>query len=200
MYRHSKHPCKSKTKRLKKKREIRHNRNLLRKYPWLRAVDCYWNSIDTDEFTILDDMPRGWRRCFGMLLVKDIDKARAGRPITSQQVKEKYGRLEWYCSAPQEVQDVIAAYSHISQNVCINCGQVDVGHTYGWISPVCKRCFDKCCEGNYYEEISLHTRMPLEYSYRRANPETKRWEKYTVDISEYTNKVRKQWYKKHRSI
>ena len=172
------------------------NKRILKKYPWLSAIDWWWNPINTYDFTLLDDMPEGWRRCFGMMMVEDMEKARAGRPITSQQVKEKYGHLEWYCSAPDEVQDVINAYSHISQNVCIGCGQVDVGHTYGWISPICKCCWDKYCEGNYYEEISPHTRMPLEYSYGKSEPGSKIFKKYTVDISEYTNKVRTNWYRR----
>ena len=38
--------------------------------------------------------------------------------------------------------------------------------------------------------------MPLEYSYSRSDPETKEFKKYTVDISEYTNKVRTNWYRR----
>ena len=42
--------------------------------------------------------------------------------------------------------------------------------------------------------------MPLEYSYSRHEPGTEGWTKYTVDISEYTNKVRVNWWKKHNEI
>ena len=174
------------------------NKKILKKYPWLSAIDWWWNPINTYDFTLLDDMPSGWRRCFGMMMVEDIDKALKGHDIHIQQVKEKFGQLRIYFSAHKDIYEdvdrVIEAYSHLSENICLNCGQVDVGHTSGWISPICKRCWDKHCEGNYYEEISPHTRMPLEYSYRKLEAEG--WRDYTVDISEYTNKVRVNWYRR----
>jgi len=206
VYRHHiKHPCKSKTERLKKKRIIRHNRNLLRKYPWLVAVDWHWNPIDTDEFTILDDMSRGWRQCFGMLLVKDIDKALKGKEFHSEQLKSKYGALRWYFSASadvyNEIQDIIRAYEVISENVCESCGQVDVGATSGWIMPLCRKCFYKDeyhADQNYYEHISPWNRMALERRFRRYDSEAGEWKNYTVDISEYTNKVRVNYWKHHK--
>ena len=200
VYRHGRHPCKSKTKRLKEKREIRRNRNLLRKYPWLRAVDWNWNPIDTDEFTVLDDMPRGWRKCFGMLLVKDIDKALKGREFHSEELKEKFGALRWYFSASEDVYKdvsaVIDAYSIISENVCIGCGQPDVGATiHGWIEPICPKCFAELqWTIPYNEAVSPRNRMALEHRFRRYDPIIDKWKDYTVDISEYTNKVRLHWY------
>lgn len=175
------------------------NKKLVKRYPWLRAIDLWWRPIKTYDFTLLDDLSTGWRRCFGMMMVEDIDKALAGRELIPYQLKSKYGRMEFYCSAPQEVQDVIHAYSTLSENICESCGQVDVGYTRGWITPICSRCF--CCddyytEEDYYQQISPHNRMALDYSYSRSDPETKEFKKYTVDISEYTNKVRTNWYRR----
>ena len=177
------------------------NKKLVKRYPWLRAIDLWWNPIKGYDYTLLDDMSKGWRKCFGMMMVEDIDKALAGRELIPQQLKSKYGRMEFYCIAPQEVQDVIHAYSTLSGNICESCGQVDVGYTRVYVTPICSKCF--CCDGyytekDYYEQISPHNRMALGYSYRKPNPETKRWEKYTVDISEYTNKVRVNWWKHHK--
>ena len=159
------------------------------------------------EITLLDQMEDGWRKAFGMLMVKDIDKALKGHDLYIDQIKEKYGRLTIYFSTHndvyQDVNDIIEAYSHLSENICINCGQVDVGYTKGYVLPLCKKCFcydDYHTEEDYYKQISTHNRMPLYYKYSKANLKTNEWDIYTVDISEYTNKVRKQWYNKHRSI
>ena len=188
-------------KQRKKIKAIRlRNKKLIKKYPWLQAIDWWWRPIKTYDFTLLDNLSTGWRRCFGMMMVEDINKALAGRKLIPEQLKSKYGRMEFYCSAPQEVQNVIHAYSTLSENICESCGQVDVGYTSGWIMPLCLKCF--CRDGyhteeEYYEQISPHNRMALDYSYSRHEPGIEGWTKYTVDISEYTNKVRKEWYKHH---
>ena len=177
------------------------NKKLVKKYPRRRAIDWWWRPIKTYDFTLLDDLSTGWRKCFGMMMVEDIDKALAGRKLIPEQLKSKYGRMEFYCIAPQEVQDVIHAYSTLSENICESCGQVDVGYTSGWIMPLCLKCF--CRDGyhteeEYYEQISPHNRMALDYNYSMSEPGTKEWKTYTVDISEYTNKVRVNWWKRHK--
>ena len=189
-------------KERKKIKAIRlRNKKLVKRYPWLRAIDWWGRPIKGYDYTLLDDMSRGWRKCFGLMMVEDMDKARHGKPIITDQVKSKYGELRWYCNAPKEVQDVIEAYSTLSKNICESCGQVDVGYTRGWVTPICSRCF--CCDGyyteeDYYNQTSQWTRMLLEYSYSRHEPGTEGWTKYTVDISEYTNKVRINWWKTHK--
>ena len=188
-------------KQRKKIKAIRlRNKKLIKRYPWLRAIDFWCKPIKGYDYTLLDNMSIGWRRCFGLMMVEDMDKARHGEPIITQQVKSKYGELQWYCYAPKEVQDVIDAYSLLSNNICECCGQVDVGYTRGWIMPICSRCF--CRDGyyteeDYYKQISPHNRMALERRYSKYNPETETWEKVTIDISEYTNKIRKKWWKTH---
>ena len=194
-------------KQRKKIKAIRlRNKKLIKRYPWLRAIDWWWKPIKTYDFTLLDDMPEGWRKCFGMMMVEDIDKALKGHNIRIQQIKEKYGQLRIYFSAHKDiykdVDRVIEAYSHLSENICIGCGKPDVGYTSGWIMPICLKCF--CRDGyhteeEYYEQISPHNRMALDYSYSRHEPGIKGWTKYTVDISEYTNKVRVNWWKKHNA-
>lgn len=192
-------------KQRKKIKAIRlRNKKLLKRYPWLRAIDLWARRIDTYDFTLLDQMENGWRKAFGMLMVKDIDRVLNGHMLYTEQIKEKYGELRWYFSTDKEVYDkvdaIIEAYSHISTHVCIHCGKPDVGYTSGYIMPICKKCFchdDYYTEKDYYNQTSQWTRMPLEYSYSRHEPGTEGWTKYTVDISEYTNKVRKEWYKHH---
>lgn len=197
-----------KNKKLRRKiKAVRlRNKKLIKRYPWLKPIDLWARTIDTYDFTLLDQMDSGWRKSFGMLMVKDIDKALNGQMMYTQQIKEKFGALHWYFSAPSDVykavDNVINAYSHLSEHICIVCGRPDVGYTSGWITPICKKCF--CHDGyyteeDYYKQISQRTRMPLEYSYSRHEPGTEGWTKHTIDISEYTNKVRKEWYKRYGS-
>lgn len=193
-------------KERKKIKAIRlRNKKLLKKYPWLAPIDLWARRINTYDFTLLDQMEDGWRKAFGILMIKDIDKALNGHMLHTNQIKEKYGRLTWYFSTDKEVYDavdnVIDAYSYISEHVCIHCGQPDVGYTSGYIIPICKKCFchdDYYTKKDYYDQTSQWTRMPLEYSYSRHEPGTEGWTKYTVDISEYTNKVRINWYKRNK--
>lgn len=194
-------------KERKKIKAIRlRNKKLIKKYPWLTDIDWYGNPIKGNyDSTLLDQIPDGWRKSFGMMLVKDIDKALNGQMMYTQQIKEKFGGLRWYFSAPSDVykavDNVIEAYSHLSEHICISCGKPDVGYTRGWITPICKKCFchdDYYTEEDYYNQISQWTRMPLDYSFSRHEPGTEGWTKYTVDISEYTNKVRVNWWKHHK--
>ena len=165
-------------KNKKKRKQIKairlRNKKLLKKYPWLRAVDWWCRPIKGYDFTLLDQIEDGWKKCFGMLMIKDIDKALNGHMLHTDQIKEKYGRLTWYFSTDKEVynavNNVINAYSYISEHVCIHCGQPDVGYTKGYITPICKKCFcrdDYYTEKDYYDRTSQWTRMPLDYSYKK---------------------------------
>lgn len=192
-------------KQRKKIKAIRlRNKKLLKRYPWLAPIDLWSRRIDTYDFTLLDQMENGWRKAFGMLMVKDIDRVLNGHMLYTEQIKEKYGELRWYFSTDKEVYDkvdaIIEAYSALSTHICESCGQVDVGYTRGWVMPICKKCFcsdDYYTEKDYYNQISQWTRMPLDYSYKKSDGE--KWIKYTIDISEYTNKVRKEWYRRYGS-
>ena len=65
---------------------------LVKKYPWLRCRNVWTGKLLDYEFTWLDDMPMGWRKAFGMDIVKELDEAlgdyRTEYMIT--QIKEKY--------------------------------------------------------------------------------------------------------------
>lgn len=69
---------------------------LIKKYPWLQCRNV-WNDKKLGyDFTWLDDMPQGWRKAFGMNIVKEIDEAlgnyRNEYKIT--QIKEKYRKFK----------------------------------------------------------------------------------------------------------
>ena len=81
--------------------------------------------------TILDDMPIGWKKAFGVQMCREIKDAllrNGGRKALKQyhvdQVKEKYGSLRWYDSyGNDEVNDIIAKYECISYYTCVDCGR-----------------------------------------------------------------------------
>ena len=63
--------------------------------------------------------------------------------ISFQQIKEKWGGLRIYATAPEEVQKIISHYEHISADYCIDCGKPAKYLTTGYILPFCEDCFGK---------------------------------------------------------
>lgn len=147
-------------KLIKRKKQIKlYNKKLCKKYPWL-IPESHWytghilKKRDWDySWTWYGDMPRGWRKCFGDMMLEELDAAirKAGLIGTYQviQVKEKFGSLHWYHSGyNQEIDDIVTKYSYISENVCVQCGEIDVPMVNdSWISPICFSCFSKHCHG-----------------------------------------------------
>lgn len=99
------------------------NKDLLEKYPWLtpfnnwsgkKITDCirpngeegFWpgdpeKHPDYDyEYTLLDNMPDGWRIAFGDQMCEEIDRELRRFDYQDKyrivQIKEKYGSLRWY--------------------------------------------------------------------------------------------------------
>lgn len=66
--------------------------------------------------------------------------------VVADQVKEKFGYLNFYCHGGDRYTDgMIALAEFMSRNVCERCGTTEnVGHTRGpWIFTICKDCYDK---------------------------------------------------------
>lgn len=103
-------------------------------------------------YTELDAMPKGWRKCFGISMCKEI-KASLKRSnylykYRIVQIKEKYGSLRWYdAGSPEEVKKIIQKYEYISERTCIICGRPATKISQGWISPYCDDCYKK-----YYKD------------------------------------------------
>lgn len=99
------------------------NKNLIEKYPWIipindwsgkRITDCvgsngeegFWPGDPKKhpeydyEYTLLDDMPNGWRIAFGDQMVEEIHQELIKYNYVNDykvvQIKEKYGGLRWY--------------------------------------------------------------------------------------------------------
>ena len=176
----------------KRKRNRLRNKKLLKRYPFLVPVDLWFKKIPTKrhkyDFTMYDDIPKGWRLAFGEDLLKSIrdtlikDKVSLNA-LWFAQVKEKYGSLRIYIAGDipyatyEKVNRIIDDYSHISEYCCIICGQPDVGSMSGWITPICKKCWNKIDPDNpkSYEAVvdQKHTKIPASYKITSWNPNGK---------------------------
>ncbi len=194
---------KNKKQRTEEKRRRLVNKKLIKKYPWLKPYNVWTGKIWKNynyETTWADDLPNGWRKAFGDMMFEEIDEVlkRTNTTIYIEQIKEKYGQLRFYCNAHQEVQDIINDYSTLSENICIVCGKPDVPMLdTGWISPVCKECFERNQKTNKwaprckYEDyiISKGSTMVSERRWRRftSNDDT---QDFSRDISDKAQKIR----------
>ena len=126
---------------------IPRNYILAKRYPWIiTSEDLSWNE-GKYRYTIIDDIPYGWRKAFGLQLIADVGKYLKKHNIKDYvvyQVKEKWGELRWYDNCSGEMyRDVIHKYEVKSRDLCIHCGKPATRFTKGWITPVCDRCTKK---------------------------------------------------------
>ena len=82
------------------KKIIEENKRLVEKYPFLIPYeDENFDVLDKEKYdyswTFLDDMPQGWKKCFGELLCQDLKEELVRNDFLDKyqvvQVKEKYG-------------------------------------------------------------------------------------------------------------
>lgn len=184
-------------KRLKKKKLRQRNRYLTTRFPFLIPRNIWTDTIPNNydySYTLLDSMPTGWRKAFGIQLLEELREELIKWNYLNQyrvvQIKEKYGQLRWYDNgAPykSKIHKIIEAYSVISENVCMFCGRLDVPLTMGyWIYPSCKKCYH---DKEAYENIidMDNTQINESYSVRHYDgSETTE----IFDISETVKKIR----------
>ena len=102
------------------------NRDLIKKYPWLKIED------NTGEIncTLLDLLPYGWR---GLILdmcaeIKDALPKALFDKYQVVEAKEKWYTLRWYdCidgfgNMPDKITDIVCRYEDKSREVCMICG------------------------------------------------------------------------------
>ncbi len=134
-----------------KKRKIKmlRNKKLVKRYPWMTPTDWHGNKIKGYCFTMYDDVPRGWKRAFGKIMLEDYREVLIRNNYLKEfqwvQVKEKYGTLRLYSNAaPMEVLNLESKYDYISGYFCISCGRINSPVlTEGWIEPLCEDCYNK---------------------------------------------------------
>lgn len=130
------------------------NEALVNQYPWLQIRNVWTNKKvdDNFEFTWLDDLPEGWRKKFGMKMVKELDKilkkANYQDKYQIVQIKEKWGFLHWYDNGvPNSIYNKydkwLKKYENLSKRTCIICGKPGKLTNNGWIMPLCFYCKKK---------------------------------------------------------
>lgn len=126
------------------------NEELLDSYPWLTPRNVWTDEILENpncEWTLLDDVPEGWRKAFGEQMCKEIndemltwDKKNYDN-FRIMQIKEKWGFLHIYTNyGSEKLYEIIAKYSTTSRVTCIQCGRPARWISRGWILPWCEEC------------------------------------------------------------
>jgi len=181
------------------------NKELIKRYPFLMPY-AYINDGQgmekyNYEFTMLDDMPYGWRRAFAPLLLEELKAALEEDGLLEtyriDQIKEKWGSLHWYHRNFNDKADlIIDKYSEISEHVCAYCGKPDVSICkVGWVFPCCKECWEKNSGRvntiQYEEAVDKASGNEIKESFAyRIYPNF-----VIVDISDTVKKVRERWKK-----
>lgn len=130
------------------------NKILIKKYPWLRLRNVWSDKfIEGIDFTWLDDVPCGWKKTFGLRMIKELDKllrkANYQDKYRITEIKEKYGSLHWYdngvpVTIRKEYDKWHENYENLSENTCIKCGKpAKIINYHGWYQPLCKKCQKK---------------------------------------------------------
>lgn len=187
-----------KTKRIK-------NKKILKKYPFLAPVDWYGHKMSHKQhkynFTMLNDIPRGWKNLF-LQFCEDI------KPILIKgdyldkyyfvQLKEKYGILTIYdngvpSSIYEEVSRLISDYEIISENVCIDCGNPYAKMcNVSWISPYCKKCFKKYYHNIDYSSVTKENDI-MDNTYKITHWNNGNKTEEVIDISDKVAKIKSKW-------
>lgn len=137
---------KNKRQKSHEKRIKLQNKKLLKKYPFLAPINWFTCSQLSKnhpyyyDYTALDDMPKGWKKAFGIQLAEDIKKELKEKHIKDyyvMQVKEKYGSLRWY---DNYALDCISKYEKLYERTCCQCGKPATLISTGWICPYCDNC------------------------------------------------------------
>ena len=116
-----------KGKAKRRKSEMLRNKKLVKRYPWIAPVDWFGNRVKEYGFTMYDDIPIGWKRAFGKIMLEDYREVLIKNNYINEfqwiQVKEKYGTLRLYSNgAPEDVLALESKYDYISGFFCISCG------------------------------------------------------------------------------
>ena len=59
----------------KRKAERLRNKKLIDRYPWILPVNWHWKRIPSYDFTMYDDVPKGWKRAFGKIMLEEYREA-----------------------------------------------------------------------------------------------------------------------------
>lgn len=110
-------------------------------YPWLKGYRKIW----------LDELEPGWRKRFGLALCEELRKFLKENNVKGyhvNQVKEKWGVLEWYDNWYELYNNydirkkILQKYSRLSSNTCVICGGNADHKSIRYVLPYCSKCHD----------------------------------------------------------
>ena len=186
------------------------NHLLVKKYPWVHPVS--WEPDDSGEYiemrdphykydyTMLFTNKTGWWKAFGKIFCDEIQEHYDECPnMYILEEKEKWGHLRIsFGNANKAVDDICEKFEHISGNICMCCGALDVPMTdTGWLLPLCEDCYNKYVNDTRpYSEVICEKdpHIPTSYSWLRLDKE-KGSVTETVDISDTVKKIRANYAK-----
>ena len=194
----------------RRKTQMLRNKKLVKRYPWIAPVDWNWNRIKGYSFTMYDDVPIGWKRAFGKIMLEEYREVLIRnhylRDFQWEQVKEKYGSLRLYSNgAPEALLDLESKYDYISGFFCISCGRMNSPVlTEGWVEPLCEDCYnkriakqrqwhEKNCKGTFtytpYKDLKKENKeITMIVTYKCYSPERGDYEEKR-DYSQTINKI-----------
>ena len=197
---------------MKNRKRVKHdkakrikNKKILKKYPFLAPVDWYGHKMSYKQhkynFTILDDIPRGWEKLL-LQFSEDI------KPILIKgnylnkyyfiQLKEKYGSTRIIdngapSSIRKEISRLIHDYEIISENVCIDCGNPYAKMcNVSWISPYCEKCFKKYYHNIDYSSVTKENDI-MDNTYKITRWDNGNKTEEIIDISDKVAKIKSKW-------
>lgn len=123
------------------------NKELIKLYPFLRIRNWLTNEPAPEwvDFTMLDDMPPGWRDSFGIKMCEEIKelliKENKFEEYQVMQIKQKFGELRWYGNyTSPELSKILDKYTELSRITCMICGNTAKYMYISWIYPLCDKC------------------------------------------------------------
>lgn len=199
------------------------NKYLCERYSFLIPRNMWYDKITWDipyDYTLKEAFPSGWWKAFGIQLCEELReellKYNYLKDYRITDIKEKYGGLRIYGNGtPKEcdVSHIIDDYSVLSENICMDCGKVDIPmlEIGIWLQPLCKDCYYKMLKHRLkytHEDIDEQAKyedcicrgdsgvMETERKYTLYVPEQEP-ETIIRDISDKANKIRARWRASH---
>jgi hypothetical protein len=94
--------------------------------------------------TELDGMETGWRKSFGIEMMKEIRKQLIKEKFLFKfritDIKEKYGSLRMYHNGSEEIEKIVDKYEDISRKICLICGKPATEFLGPYEMPYCSEC------------------------------------------------------------
>ena len=145
-----------------KRDRIEDEKQILEKYPFLRARTIKGDINTTSEFPMMElEIPNGWMRLFYQMC-DDIKPILEREGLIDKfyfiQVKEKYNQLRCFVNnSTPEINDIISKYEFMATNVCVQCGAPAEYETTGYIASICGDCRNGYFQAQRCNELEIQT-------------------------------------------